>query len=94
MSVSSESYESKPRKPRKPVVLYATGDLMVNDALALMRLTWYSRGRPRWVEEFCVWDTPEGYSVIEMAMRQAVEHGVDVLVISRVDPEVFGLCKC
>jgi hypothetical protein len=74
--------------------MFSTGELMVDNALALVRLTWYKKGRPRWVEEFCVWDTPEGYAVVELAMREAVDHGIDVLVVSRAEPEVFGLSKC
>ena len=80
--------------PRKPVVMFSTGELMVENALALVRLTWYKQGRPRWVEEFCIWDTPEGYSVVELALREAVEQGVDVLVIAADEPEAFGLSEC
>lgn len=80
--------------PRRPVVMFSTGELMVENALALVRLTWYKQGRPRWVEEFCIWNTPEGYSVVELALREAVEQGVDVLVIAAHEPEVFGLCEC
>ena len=80
--------------PRRPVVMFSTGELMDGNALALVRLTWYKQGRPRWVEEFCIWDTPEGYSVVELALREAVEQGVDVLVIASQEAEAFGLSEC
>ena len=82
------SYESQ------PLVAYLQVDIKGKDVLALLRLCWRVRGKITSVEELCVFDTPEGYEIIAMALERCPIQGIDLLIMSPRDPEQFGISEC
>ena len=75
---------------RKPVVRFIHGELDTG-VLALLRLTWFERGRPSTVEEFVVSEFEGGPTVVLAAIEQAEEQGFDLTVMSERD-DTFGDC--
>lgn len=71
---------------------WATLELGRKDVLALLRLQWRHRGRVKHVEEVCVYDTPEGYQIVAMALQRCATQGIDLMVLSERDPENFCAC--
>lgn len=91
MPVSPESRESKPQPPRKPLMLYWMGEIDEPDVAAIMRLSWFERGRVRHVEEFRVYDSPDALHVVCTALQQATKQHLDLTILSEHHPEVFGI---
>jgi len=92
MAVSHESHESKPQRPRKPTLMYWMGELTEPEVAAVLRLSWFEKGRVRHVEEFCVYDSPEALYVVTTAVRQAAKQSLDLTILSEHEPEAFGIC--
>jgi len=67
--------------------------LEIPGALALLRLRWnVPDGSVRAVEEVLVYDTPEGYQIVSMALQRCMTQGIELHVIAPVGPDNF--CDC
>lgn len=82
--------ESKPRPPRRPTLCYCQGTIP-NDVLAVMRLSWYSHGRVRHVEEASLAESSDALLVLRHILSEALEQGVDVTMICAYDPKDIGI---
>jgi hypothetical protein len=88
MMSQAASHESQ------PLVAYLQVDIEGKDVLALLRLCWRVDGKIISVEELCVFDTPEGYEIVAMALERCPIQKIDLMIMSPRDPEQFGIREC
>jgi len=78
-------------KPRKQQLFCAKASLPP-DTFAIVRLTWYRRGKPISAEEFSVeHEENESVEALMMLTREALKSGADVSILSCCDPEDLGI---
>ena len=83
--------EEGPKPPRRQTLGYTKRDLP-NEVLAIIRLSWYKKGRPHEIDEFQVMeDGQNGFDAFVAAVSNAIQCGADVTVICSLPPEEFGL---
>lgn len=91
MMLEYDAPSDQPRPPRKQTLGY-TQRPMPAGVLAVIRLSWYSEGRPQEIDEFQICERgANGYDAFVAAVSQAIQQGADVTVMSDVPPEDFGL---
>jgi hypothetical protein len=82
---------SMPGRPRQQQLGYVQRP-MQSGVLAVIRLTWFLDNRPADVTEFQVIEHGQrAYDQLISAVTTALTQGADVLIMSDVDPEDFGL---
>lgn len=78
-------------KPRRQQLFCAKASLPP-DIFAIVRLTWYRRGKPYSTEEFSV-EHEEGESkeALMMLAKEALKSGADVSILAACSPEELGI---
>jgi hypothetical protein len=71
---------------------WGTVELIRNDILALLRLEWTHRGQPTHVEEIVVYDTPEGYQIVSLALQRCAAQGIGLVILTERTPQEFCAC--
>ena len=83
---------TEPRRPRRQVVDCHTAALP-DEILAIVRVTWYSNGRPDEIEEVAIMeDNQDGYDTFAMIVRSALDRGASVSISTSYRPEDLGIC--
>jgi len=82
--------KSKPRPPRRPTLAVING-AVPDDVFALIRMSWFKKGRPIEVEEFRIFEGHEAYAIFHGAVGQALRQGADVSVMTTYSAESLGI---
>jgi len=79
---------SKPRKQQ----LFCTQETLSPNLFAIMRLTWYRKGKPYEVDEMSIEQAEEGTeAAVHMLVKEALKSGADVSIICACPPEALGI---
>ncbi len=80
----------KPRPPRRPTLAVING-AVPDDVFALIRMSWFKKGRPVEVEEFRIFEGAEAYAIFHGTVGQALRQGADVSVMTTYSAESLGI---
>jgi hypothetical protein len=75
----------------EPVVYVQQVPVLPPEVLCLLRLHWRPQRRPMHVEEVCVYDSPEGYGIVALALERATRADFDLTILTNHPPEDFDL---
>jgi len=89
-SPSVSTAKSKPRPPRRPTLAVING-AVPDDVFALIRMSWFKKGRPVEVEEFRIFEGHEAYAIFHGTVGQALRQGADVSVVTTYSAESLGI---
>lgn len=79
---------SRPRRQQ----LFCTQKQLPAHLFAIMRLTWYKKGKQYQVEEMSIEHAEEGIeAAVQMLITEALKSGADVSVLSACPPEALGI---
>lgn len=82
--------KSKPRPPRRPTLAVITGAIP-DDVFAVVRMSWFRKGRPFEVEEFQIVECPDATAIFHGTVGQALRLGADVSVVTTYSAETLGI---
>jgi len=82
--------QSKSRPPRRPTLAVING-AVPDDVFALIRMSWFKKGRPVEVEEFRIFEGHEAYAIFHGTVGQALRQGADVSVVTTYSAESLGI---
>ena len=82
--------KSKPRPPRRPTLAVITGAIP-DDVFAVVRMSWFRKGRPFEVEEFQIVECPDATAIFHGTVGQALRLGADVSVVTTYSAESLGI---
>lgn len=78
-------------RPRKQV-LHCTQTSLPPDIFAILRLTWFRRGKQYSVEEMSIEQAEEGIEeALLMLTKEALKSGADVSILCCCSPEDLGI---
>jgi hypothetical protein len=81
---------TQPTPPRAPLLDYWVIPLN-GPTTAVIRLSWFSGGRVRRVEEFCVLDADNAVETVQEVFSQAMDTSLDLSIATPHLPEDLGL---
>ena len=81
---------TRPTPPRKPVLFFVQGPVP-DEVVAVLRFSYFRRGRARKVEEYPLYDEEGAIELLHTALGSALGQGADVSVITPYDFEELGL---
>lgn len=82
--------KSKPRPPRRPTLAVVVGAIPA-DVFAVVRMSWFRKGRPFEVEEFQIVECPDATAIFHGTVGQALRLGADVSVVTTYSAETLGI---
>ena len=82
--------KSKPRPPRRPTLAVIVGTIP-DDLFAVVRMSWFRKGRPFEVEEFQIVECPDATAIFHGTVGQALRLGADVSVVTTYSAETLGI---
>lgn len=82
--------KSKPRPPRRPTLAVIVGAIP-DDVFAVVRMSWFRKGRPFEVEEFQIVECPDATAIFHGTVGQALRLGADVSVVTTYSAETLGI---
>jgi hypothetical protein len=81
----------EPKKPRKAQLSYTVAALP-DEVLAIVRLSWFSEGKPKEVDEMILLeDGDSGYATFHAVVSTALIKGANVTISSSYRPEDLGI---
>lgn len=86
---------SQPKQPRRPVLFHCR-DPIQEDCVAVIRFSWFRKGRVKQVEEFVLWQADEETDWLEILCNICIEalgRGADVSLIGPWTLEDLGICE-
>ena len=89
-SPSVSTTKSKARPPRRPTLAVITGAIP-DDVFAVVRMSWFRKGRPFEVEEFQIVECPDATAIFHGTVGQALRLGADVSVVTTYSAETLGI---
>jgi hypothetical protein len=81
---------TQPTPPRTPLIDYWVVPV-TSPHTAVIRLSWFSGGRVRRVEEFCVLDADNAVETVQEVFSQALDASLDLSIATPHLPEDLGL---
>lgn len=84
------AFPTSPQPPRTPQLDYWVVPLN-GPTTAVIRLSWFSAGRVRRVEEFCVLDAANAAETVQEVFSQAMDNSLDLSIATPHLPEDLGL---
>jgi hypothetical protein len=80
----------EPRPPRRPTLAVMKGTVP-DDIFAVVRTTWFKRGRPSEVDQFVIPECDQAFDAFHYTVGQALRNGADVSVITAYTAESLGI---
>lgn len=79
-----------PKRPRRPTLGYTVGDIPP-DLLAVVRVSWFRKGRTYEVEEYQIEECPDAEAQFHYIVGTALKQGADVAVLTQYQPEQLNV---
>ena len=86
----AKSESAPPKPPRRPTLGYTVADIPF-ELLAIVRVSWYRRGRAYEVEEYQIEECPDAQHQFHYLVGGALRQGADVCVLTQYQPEELGV---
>lgn len=84
----------EPRPPRRQLLDYHISLTLPEHILAIVRVSWYTNGRPECVNEVVLLeDDDEALSAFAHVVGTSMEQGANVSIRSAYQPEELGICR-
>ena len=80
----------QPKRPRRPTLGYTVGEIPP-ELLAVIRVSWFRRGRAYEVEEYQIEECPDAEHQFHYIVGTALRQGADVAVLTQYQPEQLNV---
>lgn len=75
-----------PKRPRRPTLGYTVGEIP-GELLAIVRVSWFRKGRAYEIEEYQIEECPDAENQFHYIVGTALKQGADVAVLTQYQPE-------